>query len=314
MSLLAMCLHEQNVPAISFTGSQSGIITSPDHGRATIVEIRPQRIQEELARGKVVIIAGFQGVSRDKEITTLGRGGSDTTAVALAAALKAERCEVLTDVEGIFSADPRLVPNARCFARLSYDQCLEMASLGAKMQARSIELAKRFGVKVWIGSSQSKAGAGTHVGDAVTMETDMEKSVVTGIATKDGYTFFSTARRLRDVAGWMHQVKAPLRFVSVGDGRVSFLCEDPVAADVRVVASASDPSLQEVKDISIVSVIGEGLSNSNEAMAQCLQVLGEYEQRCLLLSSNSLSLTIAVPHDAKMELAQKLHSALVEVD
>jgi aspartokinase len=95
---------------------------------------------------------------------------------------------------------------------------------------------------------------------------------------------------------------------------VSFLCEDPVAADVRVVASASDPSLQEVKDISLVSVIGEGLSNSNEAMAQCLQVLGEHEQRCLLLSSNSLSLTIAVPQDAKMELAQKLHSALVEVD
>ena len=174
MSLLAMSLQERLVPAISFTGSQSGIITSSDHSRAKILEIRPQRIQEELQKGKVVIIAGFQGVSREKEITTLGRGGSDTTAVALAASLKASRCDILTDVEGIFSADPRVVPSAKPFEFLSYDECLELASLGAKMQPRSIELAKKFSVPLWIGSSRSLMGSGTAIGPRKEESTKME--------------------------------------------------------------------------------------------------------------------------------------------
>jgi aspartate kinase len=164
MSLLAMSLQERDIPAISFTGSQSGIITTENHTQAKILEIKPARIQDELAKEKVVIIAGFQGVSRNKEITTLGRGGSDTTAVALAAVLKADRCEILTDVRGIYSADPRLVPEAKLFSYLSYDKCLQLSVLGAKMHPRSIELAKRFNVPVLIGLSHSKENKGTDVG------------------------------------------------------------------------------------------------------------------------------------------------------
>ncbi len=135
MSLLAMCLDEEGVPAISFTGSKSGIVKTEAHTEARIVEIKATRAKEELAKGKVVIIAGFQGVSREKEITTLGRGGSDTSAIAIAAALGAECCEILTDVDGLFTADPRLVPTAKLLTRCSYDEALELAALGAKMHA-----------------------------------------------------------------------------------------------------------------------------------------------------------------------------------
>jgi aspartate kinase len=312
MSLLAMALHERGVPAISFTGSQSGIITSSEHGRATIVEIRPQRIREELGKGKVVIIAGFQGVSQEKEITTLGRGGSDTTAVALAAALGAQRCEVLTDVEGIFSADPRIVPNARLISALSYDQCLEMASLGAKMQARSIELAKRFGVRVWIGSSQGATRSGTEVGESGDSGGQMEKARVTGIATKEGFAYFSTSQRLKEVASWFQQSSAALRFVAVSNGRVNFLVEDAVAAQIGALAKASDPRVTQVSNVAIVSVVGEGLSNSPELLARCLEVFAACEDECLLVSSNSLSLTVAVPAEKKALIAQELHARVVE--
>jgi aspartate kinase len=158
MALLAMALRDLGHEAISFTGSQAGIITDESHTRARILEIRPMRVREELDRGRVVIVAGFQGVSRTKEVTTLGRGGSDTTAVALAAALGASRCEVYTDVPGIFSADPRVVPGARRYARLPLDLMLEMAEQGAQvMHSRSIESAIERRLPVWVGSSMEES-------------------------------------------------------------------------------------------------------------------------------------------------------------
>ncbi|HEY7514640.1 MAG TPA: aspartate kinase, partial [Vicinamibacteria bacterium] len=130
MALLALALNDRGVPAVSFTGSQSGIITNDAHTNARIVEVRPFRVEDELVRGKVVIVAGYQGVSYRKEVTTLGRGGSDTTAVALAAALGAEACEIYSDVEGVYSADPRVVPDARRLADLSYEEMQELAEAG----------------------------------------------------------------------------------------------------------------------------------------------------------------------------------------
>lgn len=127
MALLSLALNARGVPALSFTGSQSGIITNDVHTNARIVEVRPYRVQDELAQGKVVIVAGYQGVSYKKEVTTLGRGGSDTTAVALAAALDAERCEIYSDVDGVYSADPRQVPEARRLAEISYEEMQELA-------------------------------------------------------------------------------------------------------------------------------------------------------------------------------------------
>ena len=147
MALLSMALQELDVPAISFTGSQSGIITDEAHASARIVEVRPVRILEELEKGRVVIVAGYQGVSRQREVTTLGRGGSDTTAVALAAALAAEACEIFSDVDGVFSADPRLVPEAKKLEALGYDEMQELASAGARvLNAQAVAWAKANGI------------------------------------------------------------------------------------------------------------------------------------------------------------------------
>src|SRR5688572_17880907 len=150
MALLSIAIRELGGDAISFTGSQSGIITNDRHVDARIIEIRPFRVQDELARGKIVVIAGFQGVSYRREVTTLGRGGSDTTAVAMAAALNAEYCEICTDVDGVYSADPRIVPEARRIGTLSYEETQEMAESGAKvLNAQAVEFAKERGIVIY---------------------------------------------------------------------------------------------------------------------------------------------------------------------
>jgi len=164
MALLGMALQERGVEAISFTGSQSGIITDGAHTNARILEVRPVRILEELAHGKVVIVAGYQGVSREKEVTTLGRGGSDTTAVALAAALDAELCEICSDVDGVFTADPRIVANARRLAELTHEEMQELAFSGAKvLNAQAVEFARARGITIYARST-FQAGEGTRVG------------------------------------------------------------------------------------------------------------------------------------------------------
>src|SRR5205807_5023934 len=178
MALLAMAIAALGLEARSFTGSQAGVITDDTHGRARIIDIRPGRIAGALADGAIPIVAGFQGVSQTtKDVTTMGRGASDTTAVALAAALKADVCEIYTDVDGVFTADPNIVPDARKLARVSYDEMLELASLGAKvLQSRSVEFAKKYGVTVHVRST-FRPDPGTLV---TKEEQGMEKAVVTG--------------------------------------------------------------------------------------------------------------------------------------
>ena len=150
MALLSMAIRELGGDAISFTGSQSGIITNDRHVDARIIEVRPFRVQDELARGKIVVIAGFQGVSYRREMTTLGRGGSDTTAVAMAAALNADYCEICSDVDGVYSADPRVVPDARRIGTMSYEEMQEMAESGAKvLNAQAVEFAKEKGIAIY---------------------------------------------------------------------------------------------------------------------------------------------------------------------
>src|SRR4051794_33658267 len=150
MALLSMAIRELGGDAISFTGSQSGIITNDRHVDARIVEVRPFRVQDELARGKIVVVAGYQGVSYKREVTTLGRGGSDTTAVAMAAALGAEYCEICSDVDGVYSADPRVVPAARRIGALSYEETQELAEAGAKvLNAQAVEFAKEKGIAIY---------------------------------------------------------------------------------------------------------------------------------------------------------------------
>ncbi|WP_199444029.1 aspartate kinase [Umezawaea beigongshangensis] len=182
MSLLAMAIHSLGAQARSYTGSQAGVITTSAHGKARIVDVTPGRISDALAKGAIAIVAGFQGVSQDsKEITTLGRGGSDTTAVALAAALKADVCEIYTDVDGVFTADPRIVPNARRLDRITYEEMLEMAACGAKvLMLRCVEYARRYDVPVHVRSSFSNK-PGTIVSGSVE-DLPVEQAMITGVA------------------------------------------------------------------------------------------------------------------------------------
>jgi aspartate kinase len=183
MALLAIAINARGCRAASYTGSQAGIITDTQHGKAKIVEIRPQRIQESLAAGNVVILAGFQGLSTNYDITTLGRGGSDTTAVAMAAALGAEVCEIYTDVDGVFTADPRLEPGARKLDHVSYEEMLELAAAGARvLQLRSVEYARRTNVKLHVRSSFGDAD-GTWIVEQE--DAGMEQALIRGVALDD---------------------------------------------------------------------------------------------------------------------------------
>ena len=181
MSLLAIAINARGCRAASYTGSQAGIITDTQHGKAKIVEIRPKRILEAIDAGNVVILAGFQGLSSSYEITTLGRGGSDTTAVAMAAAVGAEVCEICTDVDGVYTADPRVEPRSRKIDEISYEEMLELAASGAKvLQSRSVEYARRHGVRIHVRSSFAD-GAGTWVRDPAGEER-MEGAMISGVA------------------------------------------------------------------------------------------------------------------------------------
>jgi aspartate kinase len=179
MALLAMAIQSLGLSARSFTGSQAGVITDSSHGRARIIDVTPGRITEAIGKGHIAIVAGFQGVSQDtKDITTLGRGGSDTTAVALAAALGAEVCEIYSDVDGVYSADPRIVKNARHLPTVSYEEMLELAASGAKiLHLRCVEYARRYDVPLVVRSSFS-----SHPGTLITGEDPVEQAIISGVA------------------------------------------------------------------------------------------------------------------------------------
>jgi aspartate kinase len=184
MALLAMAVQELGVEAVSLTGSQSGIITNDRHSGARILEVRPYRVQDELERGRVVIVAGFQGVSYRREVTTLGRGGSDTTAVALAGALGAEHCEICSDVEGVFTADPRIISAAELLDSISHEACLELTTHGAKvLHPESVEFARKLGVALYARSTMATIddGTGTRI-DRVT--TDASEHAISGVAVQ----------------------------------------------------------------------------------------------------------------------------------
>jgi len=208
MALVSMAVNDLGQEAVSFTGSQSGIVTDTSHTKAKILEVKADRIKDELSRGRVVIVAGFQGVSKDREVTTLGRGGSDTTAVALAAASRRRNARFYTDVDGVYTSDPRLVPGARKIPRLSYDEMLELASLGAKvLHNRSVEIARRFNVPIHVRSSFN-----WNEGSRVVKGSSMEQVIIRGIGTTPMWPRWPRRR-----AGPSGTVRPPEIFQAVGD-------------------------------------------------------------------------------------------------
>ena len=322
MALVSMAVNDRGQEAVSFTGSQSGIVTDASHTRAKILEVKADRIKEELSKGRVVIVAGFQGVSRDREVTTLGRGGSDTTAVALAAALGALECEIYTDVDGVYTADPRVVPGARKLKALSYDEMLELASLGAKvLHNRSVEIARRFGVPVHVRSSFNW-NEGTRIAKGESMEQvvirgiahdpDVAKVALLGVPDRPGVA----AEIFRAIGGHGVNVRMIVQ-ASAAEGKndVTFAVGAhevgavlPIVEEMRKRLGARafvyDP------DVAILSVVGEGLATSAGTAGQVFEALAKAGVNIELISTSSITITCIVRQADVERAVRSLHEAL----
>ncbi len=305
MSLLAMALEDLGVAAISFTGSQSGIVTTSDHNEARILEIKAHRIEEELQKGKVAIVAGFQGVSREKEITTLGRGGSDTTAVAMAAVLKAERCEILTDVDGLFTADPRRVPKARLISQCTYEEALELASLGAKMHPRSLTLAKKFEVNLRITSSFTTGNLGTQVKSHGGL---MESPHLRGIASKEGYGLFRVKPAGKPIFSALKDLNVSVRHFQSNPQEVLLLIDKEKCERVSDKFKQNEIPFERIDDVALLSLVGEGVSQCSEILPEFWQTLQDKGSSIFMISSNSMSVSAVVKKSELNPLAETLHS------
>jgi aspartate kinase len=307
MALLSMAIIDLGKDAISFTGSQAGIITDTVHGKARIVEMRPRRVMEALDSGKIVIIAGFQGVSTAFDVTTLGRGGSDTTAVALAAALKADACEIFTDVDGVFTADPRIVPDARKLHAVSYEEMLELSAAGAKvLMLRSVEYARNYGVLVHVRSS-----FGDDEGTWVREEDErMEQAIISGIA-HDTSEAKVTILGVPDTPGVAARVFRPLADAEVNidmivqnasaDGRTDIFFTLP-KEDLPRAQPVLDKINEEVgargidtdPDIAKVSLVGAGMKTHPGVAAEMFDVLADEGINIEIISTSSIRISCVI--------------------
>lgn len=310
MSLLSMAIQKRGEAAISFTGSQSGIITNDRHFDARIIEVRPHRVEDELARGRIVIIAGYQGMSYRREITTLGRGGSDTTAVAMAAALQASRAEIYSDVDGVYSADPRVVPNAEHLPTLTYDEMQEMALAGAKvLNATAVEYAKRAKIAI-----HARATFNEGRETVVTHASESHVSVVgqKGVArvTLSGDATFAepVLRAADDSAVETHD------FESVGP-RTSFLVPTALVPDWRkaraAMESAAKAPIAFEEGLGSVSVIGSALSRSASSLASALHAVKASSANALQSKSSPMRISFLVNESDVDRTVQAVHGALV---
>ncbi len=299
MALLSIAIQARGFEAISFTGSQSGILTSDRHFDARIIEVRPHRIEDELARGKIVIIAGYQGMSYRREITTLGRGGSDTTAVALAAALEAERCEIYSDVDGVYSADPRAVPDARHLPELSHEVLQEMAESGAKVLcAQAVEWARRSGIAVYARSTFD-AMDGSARQTIVRKFAPSESLTARGVVAEQRHP---RAPRRADAAryaagrsvGGQRGLQRPLGR-SAQRLRGDPLLNVPDWAGAKRQLLAAIPSLELVENVAVVSVVGDGLAGSPEPLRRFLAALRGVEAAPLGVTAGPLRLRAIIP-------------------
>jgi len=329
MALLSMALQQLEVPAISFTGSQSGIITDESHASARIVEVRPVRILEELERDRVVIVAGYQGVSRQREVTTLGRGGSDTTAVALAAALGADFCEIYTDVDGVFTADPRIVPAARRIPQISYEEMLEMAASGAKvLMLRCVEYARRYGIPIHVRSSFSNQ-EGTWVQGSIfeTEEGKMEQAIISGVAHDPSEAKITVvgvpdkvgeaARIFRAVAGASINLDMIVQNVSAaatGRTDISFTLprEDGQVAMTTLGAMQAEvgfDSLLYDDRIGKVSLIGAGMRSNPGVSATFFGALAEAGVNIEMISTSEIRISVVVGENDMNVAVEAAHAA-----
>jgi aspartate kinase len=322
MALLCMALADIGVDAMSFTGSQVGIITDTAHGKAKILEVKGDRARAALAEGNVCVVAGFQGVSTDKEITTLGRGGSDTTAVALAAALDADACEIYTDVTGFFSADPRIVPQARKLAKVNFDEMLEMAGAGSKVLAlRSVEFARNHNVPLHVRSSFTWE-PGTWV---TSEEPSMEDPIISGVVT-DVSEAKVTVLGVPDQPGVSAALFEPLAAKNInvdmivqntsteGTTDISFTVPradqrnaqeivEQVAGQIGATGTTHDP------EIAKVSLVGAGMKTSPGIAAKMFRTLADEGVNIEMISTSTIRISVVVAQRDVERAARSLHTA-----
>jgi aspartate kinase len=318
--LVAMCLQGMGVPAISLSGLQAGVRTSAQHSRARIQDIKPDRILEILGEGKVAVVAGFQGVTGDFEVTTLGRGGSDTTAVALAAALKADSCEIYTDVDGIFTADPRLVKTARKLSHIQYDEMLELAAVGARvMHPRAVEIGELYGVPIHVRSSFHE-GVGTMIVAHVPME---DRQRVRGIAEESNVAKI-TVVGVPDRPGIAAAIFEPLGAAGISvdvivqnigrsrrtDLTFSVAQSDLKAAEKLVKAAAKSIGATRVVSaggIAKLSIVGTGMLGTPGIAGRMFRALADAGINIEMISTSEIRITCMVARDQVEKGVRILH-------
>ncbi|MFM8652387.1 MAG: aspartate kinase [Acidimicrobiaceae bacterium] len=326
MSLLCMALQDLGVDAMSFTGSQVGIITDTVHGRAKILEIKGDRVREALSEGKVAVVAGFQGVSTAKEITTLGRGGSDTTAVALAAALKADVCEIYTDVTGVFTADPRIVPQARKLKHLEFDEMLEMAGAGSKVLAlRSVEFARNHNVPIHVRSSFTWEQGTWVTGEVRKGEQNMEEPIISGVV-HDASDAKITVLGVPDQPGVSAALFEPLASANVnvdmivqntstaGTTDISFTLPKTDVANAqpiveRIAKQVGATGVTQDTNIAKISLVGAGMKSSPGIAAKMFRVLADNNVNIDMISTSTIRISVVVAAPMLEKAIRSLHTA-----
>ena len=322
VALMARAMDSLGVPAVSLNAFQVAMHTTADYGNARLKKIDTERIKFELDNRRIVVITGFQGISKYDDLTTLGRGGSDTTAVALAAALHADACEIYTDVDGVFTADPRVVSNARKLDEITYDEMLELASLGAGvLHNRSVEMAKKYGVQLVVRSSLN-----TTEGTVVKEESKMEKMLVSGVATdknvaqiaveglenKPGVAF----KLFQHLAN--HQVNVDMILQSVEHGGTQDICftvtEDMSDVAMETLKRHADTSLKcekmaIVKDVAKVSVVGAGMMSNPGVAAKMFEALYDAGVNIRQISTSEIRVTVLIDQKYTEVAAQAVHDA-----
>ncbi len=318
ISLLCMAIIDRGFDAVSFTGSQAGIVTDAAHGRAKILAIRGDRIRESLAEGKIAVVAGFQGVSTERDITTLGRGGSDTSAVALAAALDADLCEIFTDVDGIYTADPRIVPSASKLERISYDEMLELSAFGARvLHTRSVEFARRFRIPLHVRSSFHD-GLGT-----IVQEEPMESAIISGVAHhRDAIKV--TIYGVPDQPGVAAKIFSVLADSSINvdmivqntasDGHtdVSFTIPKDSLDHARTVVAAICSEVNARAhdfdvDIANVSLVGAGMRTNSGIAAKMFGALADAGINISMISTSTIRISCVVRGDDLETATRAVH-------
>jgi aspartate kinase len=307
-ALVAMAISDLHQQAISLTGSQAGIVTDTVHGKAKIVEVRGARIHQALDEDKIVLVAGFQGVSTEFNITTLGRGGSDTTAVALAAALSADACEIYTDVDGVFTADPRIVPDARKLHAVSYEEMLEMAASGARVLAlRSVEFARNHGVKLHVRSTFTE-----ETGTWITEEDErmLEKAMISGVThTLEEAVYRVEGVERADLFSALAEAPVSVDTIIQTDGPILFSAPVEDRDQTAAVLDRLGAKWNEQDGLGKVSVIGAGMKSHPGIAARTFATLRDLGLEPQLVATSPIKIAFYVPQDEVERAVKGLHDA-----